>query len=220
MSQTLMARCWIAMATIAAVASCAKLDLNGGGGVIPSPTPQPTSTPGPGVCSTPSTSANVVWVAMGNDIEPTSAPKVGGINGYAVVENGSFPSRATLINQWLDQGIVKPITSQNLIQFANVDPGGAYHSAVGFKGASFPPVPHTFPSAAASPEATAVSTGTPWSTGRINPPIYQQCYSQTFSLKPGVYYFGDLDYYNLSNFRDVIIVSTPSPNNIIVRAKR
>jgi hypothetical protein len=148
-------------------------------------------------------------VAVGNNIGPATVPKYGTINGYAVVESGSFPGHATLINQWLNGGALAPITSKNVLQFTNVDSGGALHSAVGFKGSSFPPVPHTFPSAAASPTATAVSTSSLWSTGRIEAPPSQQCYSQTFTLSPGVYYFGDLDYYNLSNFRDVLIVATP-----------
>lgn len=207
---TRLSRYWIAVMVVAGVAACTKLDL-GGGGPVPTPTAPPTGTPGPGVCSTPNLSANVVVVAVGNEIAPTTAPKFGTINGYAVVENGSFPGHAMLINQWSNQGVILPITSNNIIQFANIDPGGADHSAVGFKGNSFPPIPYTFPSPAASPVATAVSTGTLWSTGRVDPPIYQQCYSQTFTLKPGVYRFGDLDYYNLSNFRDALIVATPSP---------
>lgn len=201
-------RCWIAIMAVAAVAACAKLDL-GGDGPVPTPTSSSPASPTPGACGTPNANANLVVVAMGNEISPTSAPRYGTINGYTVVENGSFSSRATLISQWLNQGVLAPITSKNVLQFTNVDTGGAFHSAVGFKGASFPKVPYTFPSAAASPVATAVSTGTLWSTGRINPPVSQQCYSQTFTLTPGIYYFGDLDYYNLSNFRDVLIVATP-----------
>jgi|SRR5580700_516571 hypothetical protein len=212
--QTRLSRYWIAVAIVAGFAACAKLDLGGGGsGPIPTPTSSATLTPGPGVCNTPSSNANLVIVAMGNQIAPTTAPKYRTINGYAAVENGSFSSRAAVINQWFNQGVLSPITSKNVIQFANVDPGGALHSAVGFKGNRFPPVPYTFPSAAASPVATAVSTGTLWSTGRVDPPVYQQCYSQTFTLTPGVYYFGDLDYYNLSNFRDVLIVSTAPPRS-------
>ncbi|HEY2476025.1 MAG TPA: hypothetical protein VGI19_14640, partial [Candidatus Cybelea sp.] len=85
------------------------------------------------------------------------------------------------------------------------------HSAVGIKGNAFPPTPYTFPKPAASPAGTAVSDSSLWSTGRIVAPVSQQCYSQVFTLSPGVYYFGDLDYYNLSNFRDVLIVATPPP---------
>jgi hypothetical protein len=205
---------------VAAVAACAKLNLGGGDGPIPTPTSSSTASPTPGVCGTPNTNANLVVVAMGNQIAPTSAPKYGTINGYTVVENGSFSTKASVISQWLNDGVLSSITSNNVLQFTNVDTGGAFHSAVGFKGASFPRVPYTFPSAAASPVATAVSTGTLWSTGRINPPTYQQCYSQTFTLTPGIYYFGDLDYYNLSNFRDVLIVATAGPTTITRRTPR
>jgi hypothetical protein len=59
-----------------------------------------------------------------------------------------------------------------------------------------------------------------WSTGRLASPVSEQCYSQTFTLSPGVYYFGDLDYYNLSNFRDVLIVATPPPASPQIRLSR
>jgi hypothetical protein len=199
---------------LAVVGACTKLDL-GGNDAVPSPTPTTTTSPTPGVCGTPSTNTNLVVVAMGNEITATTAPTYGVINGYAVVENGSIPSHAALINQWSNQGVLSSITSKNVLQFTNVDDGGALHSAVGFKGSRFPPVPYTFPSAAASPQATAVSTGTLWSTGRINAPVSQQCYSQVFTLTPGVYYFGDLDYYNLTNFRDVLIVATSAPDSLM-----
>jgi hypothetical protein len=152
---------------------------------------------------------------MGNQISPTNAPKIGTINGYAVVDNGSFPTRAALISEWNNQGVLTPIRPNNVIQFTNVDTGGVAHSAVGFKGNRFPAVPYPFPSAAASPVATAVSTGSLWSTGRVNPPTYSQCYSQVFTLTAGTYYFGDLDYYNLSNFRDVLIVATAAPDGTL-----
>jgi hypothetical protein len=209
-------RYWIVVTLVAAFAGCAKLNLGGNGdGPLPAPSTSPSSSPStpptPTICGTPSANANLVVVAVGNDVGPTSAPKYGTINGYAVVESGSFSGRAMLINQWLNQGVVSPITSKNVLQFTNIDSGGVPHSAVGFKGSSFPPVPYTFPSAAASPAATAASTSSLWSTGRIAAPVSEQCYSQTFTLSAGVYYFGDLDYYNLSNFRDVLIVATPPP---------
>jgi hypothetical protein len=195
---------------VAAFAACTKLNL-GGSGPIPTPTSSSTASPTPGACGTPAAGSNLVVVAMGNNIGAVTVAKYGIINGYTVVESGSFSSKATLINQWLNQGVLSPITSNNILQFTNVDTGGAQHSAVGFKGNAFPPIPYTFPSAAASPVATAVSTGSLWSTGRVDAPTYQQCYSQAFTLAAGTYYFGDLDYYNLSNFRDVLIVATPSP---------
>lgn len=210
MKKTPLARYWTAVMAVASITACASLDLGGeGNGPIPTPTSSSTTSPTPGVCGTPTTNTNLVVVAMGNNIGPSTVPKYGTINGYAVVQNGSFPGHAMLISQWLNQGVLSPITSKNVLQFTNVDSGGALHSAVGFKGNSFPPTPYTFPSAAASPTATAVSNTSLWSTGRVETAASQQCYSQTFTLSAGSYYFGDLDYYNLSNFRDVLIVATP-----------
>lgn len=207
----MLTRYWTAFAAVATFAACTKLDLGGGNGPIPTPSASPTGSSTPSVCGTPNAGTNVVVVAMGNNIGPTTAPTYGPINGYAVVESGGFPSQAMPINQWLNQGVVAPITSNNVIQFTNVDTAGSVHSAVGFKGGSFPRVPYTFPSAAASPTGAAVSTTTLWSTGRVAAGVSEQCYSQTFTLSRGVYYFGDLDNYNLSNFRDVLIVGTPAP---------
>lgn len=208
-------RFWLVLSVIAVLAACTKLNLTPSPGPTPPPTPTPTGEPTPSACGTPSANASTVLVAMSNGIGPTPVPTFGPINGYAVVENGIYPGQATLINQWINSvGNVAPITSNNVLQFINVDTA-ASHSAVGFKGEAFPPVPYSFPKAAASPTATAVSTSSLWSTGRIAPQAAsQQCYSQTFTLKPGTYYFGDLDSYNLSNFRDVLIVSTPPASHI------
>ena len=83
---------------------------------------------------------------MGNNIGATYTSKYGVINGYGVVENGDFPAQAMLIDQWLNpSGDTAPITSKNVLQFTNVDTGFVLHSAVGFKGDSFPAVPYTFP---------------------------------------------------------------------------
>jgi hypothetical protein len=52
------------------------------------------------------------------------------------------------------------------------------------------------------PTNTTIGNGF-WSTGRVPPNTTGQCYSQVFTLKTGVYYFGDLDYYNTAtSFRD------------------
>jgi hypothetical protein len=209
-------RLWLLLSTTAVLVACTKLNLTPSPGpTAQPPTATPSTSPTPAACGTPSTSASTVLVAMGNGIGPTPVPTYGPINGYAVVENGTYPAQAGLIDQWVNSvGNLAPITSNNVLQFINVDVG-ANHSAVGFKGEAFPPVPYTFPKAAASPTATAVSTTSLWSTGRIAPQSgSQQCYSQAFTLKPGTYYFGDLDSYNLSNFRDVLIVSTPSASHL------
>jgi hypothetical protein len=77
---------WIALVALTAFAACAKLDLGGDG-------------------------ANLVVVAMGK-IGPTSVPKYGTINGYAVVLGGSFSGHASLINQWLNQGVLSKACSR------------------------------------------------------------------------------------------------------------
>ena len=85
--------CWIAVMAVATIAACAKLDL-GGNGPVPTPTSSSPVSPTPGACGTPNRNTNLVVVAMGNEISPSSAPGYGTINGYTVVENGSFSSRA------------------------------------------------------------------------------------------------------------------------------
>jgi hypothetical protein len=119
MRNAVLTRYWIVVMLVAAFAGCAKLNLGGNGdGPLPPPSASPSSSPStpptPTICGTPSANANLVVVAMGNDVGPTSAPKYGTINGYAVVESGSFSGRAMLINQWLNQGIVSAITSKNV----------------------------------------------------------------------------------------------------------
>ena len=201
---------WVAIMLASTVVACAKLDL-GGSGPVPAPSASATATATPTICNTPAAGSNVVVVAMGNNITATYTSKYGIINGYAVVENDRFPYQAMLINQWQNaSGDTVPITPKNVLQFTNVDTS-VPHSAVGFKGDSFPAVPYTFPTAAASPVATGVSATNLWSTGRVKTPASEQCYSQTFTLTPGTYYFGDLDYYNLTNFRDVLVVATAAP---------
>ena len=130
-------RYWIALTLFATAVACTKLDL-GGTGPVPTPTSSSTSSPTPGVCGTPASNSNLVVVAMGNNIGAVTVAKYGIINGYTIVENGSFSNKASLINQWLNQGVLSPITTNNILQFTNVDTGAAQHSAVGFKGNSFP----------------------------------------------------------------------------------
>jgi hypothetical protein len=150
---------------------------------------------------------------MGNVIGPVSITPYGTINGYAVVENNQFPLEATLINQWMTgSGVTQPITTKNLLQFVNVDSSGSVHSAVGFSTKAFPPTPYTFPTADVAPVGSTIGSKTAWSTGRVEATSgsEEQCYSQTYALTAaGSYYFGDYDYYNLSNVRDVVVVATP-----------
>lgn len=205
---------WIVLVAAASLAACGKLNL--GGGPTPTPSASPSTQPSPGVCGTPdANNPNLVVVAMGSAISPVADPKYGTIGGYSVADlsTGEFPPQAMLVNVTLPTGGVG-ITPQNVVQFTNVENASSTtinHSAVGFKGDAFPGEPYAFAASAASPTGTAISNSTPWSTGRIAPSVTQQCYSREFTLKPGVYYFGDYDFYNLGTFRDVLVVGTPRP---------
>lgn len=216
---------WLALILVAlfsaALSSCAKLNLTpSGGGGGPTPTASASTSPTPGVCATINPSSNTVVVAMGSSIAAVGVPTYGPIGGYAVVNlnDGTIPSQATVIKQFVNTlGSPSPITSNNVLQFANVE--GAYgpnHSAVGFKGESFPSTPHVFASPLALPIGTAISNSTTWSTGRVAAPFgnYGSCLSKSFTLKQGIYYFGDFDFYNLTTFRDVLIVGTPAPQEL------
>ena len=158
---------------------------------------------------------------MANAISPTTAPTYGAIGGYAPenLNTQRVPSIASVLNQYVNAaGKTVPITSQNVLQFTNLENVYAEvnHSAVGFPGEHFPIQPYAFPSAAQAPAGVAISASTFWSTGRVADGVSNSggpCYSQAFTLKPGVYYFGDYDFYNVTTttFRDVLVVGTPTP---------
>jgi hypothetical protein len=215
---------WLAMTGAALfavlVSSCAK---GGGGGIVPTPTPSGSALPSPGACATenPNAGGNLVVIDIGNQILPTMDPNYGAINGYGVDDLeyvGGPPTYSMVLNQWTPLAeatpTTSPITSNNIVQFTNVDAAADNHSAVAFpQASSFPSIPYTFPSAAASPSAnTTIGSGT-WSTGEIPSAslsgTYVQCFSQTFTLKPGTYYFGDYDDYNDALMRDVLVVGQP-----------
>jgi hypothetical protein len=126
----------------------------------------------------------------------TTDPTYGPINGYAPIDDtGFFNDTATVI-------MANPADT---VQFENADdlsPTTIVHSAVGLP-QPFPTPGYVFPSPAASPVGSAIVNTSLWSTGRIQP----FCFSQTFTLADGVYYFGDLDYYGSINMRDVLVVS-------------
>lgn len=196
--------------TIVSVAACAHLPVT----INPNPTgsPQPTfsssSTPSPSPTGS-STACNgqasnvTVIVAMSLAIAPTSAPNYGTINGYTTVDpaTGTFGNVATVITA----------KTSDIVQFANADIGTTpiQHSAVSFPNAtSFPATPYNFPSSTQQSLGTQI-TQSQWSTGIVpGPNTSGACFSQTFTLpSPGTYYFGDYNYYNLSNMRDVIVVT-------------
>jgi hypothetical protein len=208
----------IVLASLFAVVSigCAKLGNIGGGTpatAVPSPSTSPTGSPGP--CNTPSGYPNLVVVAVGPAINATSVAPYGDIGYYSVSDaNGDDSPTAQIINV-TQLGGSTPITSANILQFTNVDTSSTYHSAVGFTGDSFPSKPYAFPSPPASPSSSTIGPGVAWSTGNIAPQALSAagalCFSQTFTLKPGTYYFADSDFYNATTAQDVLVVGTPVP---------
>lgn len=209
------------------LSGCGKLNL-GGGGPAPSGSPSVSPSPTPGACQTISPNGNLVIVGMSNAISPTTAPSYGPIGGYAPanMKTQRIPIVAGVVNQYINAaGKAVPITSQNVLQFVNVETDYydvVNHSAVGFGGETFPKAPYTFPSAAPKPTAAAISPTAFWSTGRVANNVGSSsgdCFSQVFTLKAGVYYFGDYDYYNVTTttFRDVLVVGTPTPSAHDVR---
>ena len=207
--KTTLPRYWIALTLFAAAGACTKLDL-GGSGPVPTPTSSSTASPTPGVCGTPAVNSHLVVVAMGNNIGAVTVAKSGVSTAIPWSRTAASPTGPQSSTSG-STGASSPRSLQATSAVYECRYGRREHSAVGFIGNAFPRVPYTFPSAAASPVATAVSSSSLWSTGRVSAPTYQQCYSQAFTLTAGTYYFGDLDYYNLSNFRDMLIVATPAP---------
>lgn len=201
---------WMLLLVLAGLAACGHVNYGGVPPVNPSstPTPTPTASPSPSACNTPSTGKNVVYVAMASAIGVVTDPQYGNIGGYGVVDTyGNPPSQASPISRNSDG---TPITSQNVIQFYNAEEAGSpvLHSAYGFTGGKgFPSQPYAFPSPVPSPTGSGTSV-TNWFTGQIASPVSTMCFSQTFTLKPGVYYFGDYDLYNKTTFRNVIVVGS------------
>jgi hypothetical protein len=185
-----------------AVLGCAHLPTYSTVGPTPSPTPTtsvgptPTGTVAP--CATRAPSTTVV-VVISSTITAVTVPIYGTINGYTTLnpDGITFGNLATIIG----------VKSTDIVQFVNGESSGPApinHSAVGFPGAtSFPAAPYTFPIGTSQQLGSAIST-LQWSTGRLQP---LACFSQTFTVSTGTYYFGDLDYYNLDNTRDVLVVS-------------
>jgi hypothetical protein len=214
-----------ASAAVAILANCSKLDLSSsGGGVVPTPTPTGSPSPSPGPCATMDVNnANLVVVAMAGGISPITVAPYPSVFGYGVSDiNLDVPSQSQLINITAFGGVA-PITTQNTIQFFNAETLGSttLHSAYGFKGNSFPSQ-YSFPSPAPSPKATTIANNIGWFTGRLatQDGLGDTCFSPEFTLTKGVYYFGDYDAYNSTNFRGILIVSTPGPAALRARKKR
>ncbi|MBC5801872.1 MAG: hypothetical protein GIX03_02425 [Candidatus Eremiobacteraeota bacterium] len=184
-----------AICTVAMVSGCAHLQV--GPSPPASPTPTATATNSPGICNTTQAPNTTLVTAMSSSITATTDPTYGTINGYTDAAGGS--QTASVINA----------KTTDVIQFVNVDSNSINHSAVGFPNAkAFPSVPYTFQSASQTPQGTAISTSQTWSTGLIASQGGSGCYSQAFTVpSTGTYYFGDYNYYNLTNMRDVIVVT-------------
>jgi len=196
-------RCIFGLVFVAALAlGCAHLPQS----VLPAPSPSPFGSPSPtpsqssspSSCASPASNTTAFIVISGDIFPPTPTPSPYGlIYGYVAANpDGSFNDVAQVIS----------VKSTDIVQFVNADtfgPAPIMHSAVGFPAATqFPAVPFTFPASTVAAVGSDISS-TQWSTGRIA----ADCYSQPLTLVPGTFYFGDYDYYNSINMRDVIVVS-------------
>lgn len=197
-------RCIFGLVFVAALAlGCAHLPQS----VLPAPSPSPLGSPSPtpsqsgspSTCASPASNTTVFVVMSGDIFPPTPTPSPYGlVYGYVAANpDGSFNDVAQVIT----------LKSTDIVQFVNADtsgPAAIVHSAVGFPAATqFPVVPFVFPASTVGDIGSAISS-TQWSTGRIA----ADCYSQPLTVVPGTFYFGDYDYYNSINMRDVIVVTS------------
>lgn len=197
---------------IALIVGCAHpiaVGIPGGSG-SPSPgvTPSPGMSSSPAPCGTPNTQQGVSeFIAMTSTASATDDPTYGVIDGFTDQYDGlGAPSQVANV-------ITLPPST--LLQFVNLEPlpnepPEIFHSAAALPTA-FPSPSFTFPPNEQGALGTEVSTQ-PWSTGPVGQVIGSPqtiCYSQTFELPsgPGVFAFGDLQYFGLSNMRDVIVVT-------------
>jgi len=220
MLMQLKSRAWLTLATVALstafLTNCTKPEgASSGGGVIPTPSPTPTVTPSPGPCATmDANNPNLVVVAMAGAINFVQIKPYPTVFGYGVSDSElDIPTQSGLINV-TTLGGSSPITTQNTIQFFNGEALGSstLHSAYGFTQKSFP-ANYTFPSPAPSPTATTIASNVNWFTGRVatQDSSGTPCFSPEFKLSAGTYYFGDIDAYNATRFRGILIVATPAP---------
>ena len=204
----------LAAAAVALVVGCAhpiSVAVPGQGG-SPSPgvTPSPGMSSSPSPCGTPDQVHSVSeFIAMTSTATATSDPTYGVIDGYTDQYPDGFPSQVANVIM---------IAPSTLVQFVNLEPlpfqpPAINHSAAALPTA-FPSPSYTFSPAEMTPLGTVISTQ-PWSTGAVGQDLSGQniCYSQTLTAPtaPGVYPFGDLEYFGLSNMRDVIVVAGSAP---------
>lgn len=168
------------------------------------PNPSPGASGSPVPCGSPD--PNVFeFIAMTSTATATNDPNYGVINGYTDQYIDGVPAQVAN---------VITVPSSTVTQFANLEPlpfqpPEIVHSAAALPTA-FPSPSYTFPPNEEVPLGTVISN-LPWSTGPVGQDLinFNICYSQTFTLpaRPGVYAFGDLTYFGLSNMRDVVVVS-------------
>ena len=136
----------------------------------------------------------------------TADPTYGIIDGFTD-QYDAFGAPSQVAN-------VVTLPPSTLLQFVNLEPLPNEPPEILHSGAAlptaFPSPSFTFPPSEQVALGTQVSTQ-PWSTGPVGQVLGSSeiCYSQTFTLPagPGVFAFGDLQYFGLSNMRDVIVVS-------------
>lgn len=150
------------------------------------------------------------FVAMTSTATATADPTYGIIGGYTD-QYDVFGAPSQVAN------VIK-LPPSTLLQFVNLEPlpnepPEVFHSAAALPTA-FPSPSYTFPPGEQAALGTQISAQ-PWSTGPVGQVLGSNeiCYSQTFALPagPGVYAFGDLQYFGLSNMRDVVVVSADAP---------
>jgi hypothetical protein len=174
------------------------------------PSTAPSTTPTGGPCnSTQAPGATIVPMAFAfaSSGAPSPSP-YGAVNGYGppnffVPPSGSFTVPTPLPIQ---------IASGTTVQFENLEADfnspQTVHSAAFVSTTSFT-ANYTFPSSQQKASGSSIGGAASWSTGPIPATNgTSTCYSQTFRISggPGTVYFGDLKYYNTSNFRSVFII--------------
>jgi hypothetical protein len=181
-------------------------------GVSPSPgaSPSPGSSASPAPCGTPDTNATE-FIAMTSTATATMDPSFGIVNGYTDQYIGNVPASVANVIRVSSSAVVQFVNLEPLAPTPNppATPTVIFHSAAALPTA-FPSPSYQFPAQEQVALGSQVSS-TPWSTGPVgqDPINFFICYSQPFTLPagPGVYAFGDLTYFGLSNTRDVIVVS-------------
>ena len=177
-----------------------------GGSPSPGVTPSPGMSSSPMPCGSPNPSV-AEFVAMTSTATATADPTYGIIDGYT--------DQYDILGAPSQTANVIMLAPSTLLQFVNLEPlpnesPEVDHSAAALPTA-FPSPSFTFPPGEQGELGTQISTQ-PWSTGPIGQVIGSPgilCYSQTLStpVLPGVYTFGDLQFFGLSNMRDVVVVT-------------